>query len=132
MKKRRRAEQIVGLLRQADVDLGKGVNVPNVCRRLGISPLRPLPLARPALMRAGVPKPTKKLVRSSIQGGFPRERGGRSVFAKLTRSHPPKVEVNGFGMGVGLCPHPKSSKTTRPGVIRTHDQGIMSGDEPEE
>jgi hypothetical protein len=23
-------------------------------------------------------------------------------------------------------------KTTRPGVIRTHDQGIMSGDEPEE
>jgi hypothetical protein len=23
-------------------------------------------------------------------------------------------------------------QTTRPGVIRTHDQGIMSGDEPEE
>ena len=37
MKKRRRAEQIVGLLRQADVDLGKGANVPDVCRRLGIS-----------------------------------------------------------------------------------------------
>jgi hypothetical protein len=26
----------------------------------------------------------------------------------------------------------KPAKTTRPGVIRTHDQGIMSGDEPEE
>jgi putative transposase len=25
------------LLRQADVDLGKGANVPDVCRRLGIS-----------------------------------------------------------------------------------------------
>ena len=37
MKKRRSAEQIVGLLRQADVDLGNGANVPDVCRRLGIS-----------------------------------------------------------------------------------------------
>ena len=37
MKKRRSTEQIVGLLRQADVDLGKGANVPDVCRRLGIS-----------------------------------------------------------------------------------------------
>ena len=37
MKKRRSAEQIVSLLRQADVDLGKGTNVPDVCRRLGIS-----------------------------------------------------------------------------------------------
>jgi putative transposase len=39
MKKRRSAEQIVGLLRQADtdVDLGKGANVPDVCRRLGVS-----------------------------------------------------------------------------------------------
>ncbi|MFN5756095.1 MAG: transposase [Planctomycetia bacterium] len=37
MKKRRSAEQIVGLLRQADVDFGKGANVPDVCRRLGIS-----------------------------------------------------------------------------------------------
>ena len=37
MKKRHSAEQIVGLLRQADVDLGKGMNVPDVCRRLGIS-----------------------------------------------------------------------------------------------
>jgi len=33
MKKRRSAEQIVGL----HVDLGKGANVPDVCRRLGIS-----------------------------------------------------------------------------------------------
>lgn len=37
MKKRRSAEQIVGLLRQADADLGKGATVPDVCRRLGIS-----------------------------------------------------------------------------------------------
>jgi putative transposase len=37
MKKRRSAEQIVGLLRQVDVNLGKGMNVPDVCRRLGIS-----------------------------------------------------------------------------------------------
>jgi len=37
MKKRRSAEQIVGLLRQADVDLGKGAHVPDVCQRLGIS-----------------------------------------------------------------------------------------------
>lgn len=27
----------MGLLRQADVDLGKGMNVPDICRRLGIS-----------------------------------------------------------------------------------------------
>ena len=33
MKKRRIAEQIVGLLRQADVDLGKGSAVPDACRR---------------------------------------------------------------------------------------------------
>jgi hypothetical protein len=37
MKKRRSTEQIVGLLRQADMDLGKGAHVPDVCRRLGIS-----------------------------------------------------------------------------------------------
>ena len=37
MTKRSSAEHIVGLLRQADVDLGKGMNVPDVCRRLGIS-----------------------------------------------------------------------------------------------
>ena len=37
MKKRRSTEQIVGLLRQADVDLGKGASVPDVCRRFGIS-----------------------------------------------------------------------------------------------
>ena len=34
MKKRRSAEQIVGLLRQADVDLRKGATVPDVCRQL--------------------------------------------------------------------------------------------------
>jgi transposase-like protein len=37
MKTRRSAEQIVGLLRQADVELGKGLKVPEVCRQLGIS-----------------------------------------------------------------------------------------------
>jgi hypothetical protein len=29
-------------------------------------------------------------------------------------------------MGMALCPRTESAKTTRPGVIRTHDQGIMS------
>ena len=37
MKKRHSAEQIVGKLRQADVELGKGLKVPEVCRQLGIS-----------------------------------------------------------------------------------------------
>ena len=37
MKKRYSAEQIVGMLRQADVGLGKGLRVPEVCRDLGIS-----------------------------------------------------------------------------------------------
>lgn len=37
MRKRRSAEQIVGLLRQADVDLGKGLKVPEVCRKLGVT-----------------------------------------------------------------------------------------------
>ncbi len=37
MKKRRSAEQIVGLLRQADVALGKGEKVPEVFKQLGIS-----------------------------------------------------------------------------------------------
>ena len=37
MKKRHSAEQIVGRLRQADLDLGKGMNVLDVCRRLGVS-----------------------------------------------------------------------------------------------
>ena len=37
MKKRFSAEQIVGMLRQADVDLGKGQKVPEACRQLGIS-----------------------------------------------------------------------------------------------
>jgi putative transposase len=37
MKKRHSAEQIVGKLRQADVELGKGLKVPEVCRALGIS-----------------------------------------------------------------------------------------------
>ena len=37
MKKRRGAEQIVVMLRQADVFLGKGEKVPEVCKQLGIS-----------------------------------------------------------------------------------------------
>jgi len=37
MKTRHSAEQIVGPLRQADVDLGDGVTVPDVCRWLGVS-----------------------------------------------------------------------------------------------
>jgi hypothetical protein len=37
MKTRRSAEQIVGLFRQADVELGKGLKAPVVCRHLGIS-----------------------------------------------------------------------------------------------
>jgi len=37
MKKRHSAEQIVSKLRQADVELGKGLKVPEVCKQLGIS-----------------------------------------------------------------------------------------------
>jgi len=37
MKKRHSAEQIVGMLRHADVELGKGQKVPEVCRQLGVS-----------------------------------------------------------------------------------------------
>ncbi len=37
MKKRHSAEQIVAKLRQADVALGKGLKVPEVCKQLGIS-----------------------------------------------------------------------------------------------
>ena len=37
MKKRYRVEQIVAKLRQADVGLGKGLRVPEVCRELGVS-----------------------------------------------------------------------------------------------
>jgi transposase-like protein len=36
MKKRYSVEQIVAKLRQADVELGKGLRVPEVCRELGI------------------------------------------------------------------------------------------------
>ena len=37
MKKRHSAEQIVAKLREADVQLGKGLKVPEVCKQLGIS-----------------------------------------------------------------------------------------------
>jgi transposase-like protein len=37
MKKRHSAEQVVAKLRQADIELGKGLKVPEVCRQLGVS-----------------------------------------------------------------------------------------------
>jgi len=37
MQKRHSGEQIVAILRQADVALGKGQKVPEVCKQLGIS-----------------------------------------------------------------------------------------------
>ena len=37
MKKRYSAEQIIMKLREADVGLGKGLRVPEVCKELGIS-----------------------------------------------------------------------------------------------
>ena len=37
MKKRHSTEQIVSKLRQADVELGKGLRVPEVCKQLSIS-----------------------------------------------------------------------------------------------
>ncbi len=37
MKKRHGVEQIVPKLRRADVELGKGLKVPEVCKHLGIS-----------------------------------------------------------------------------------------------
>ena len=37
MKKRHSAEQVVAKLREADIQLGKGLRVPEVCKHLGIS-----------------------------------------------------------------------------------------------
>ena len=37
MKKRHSAEQIVEKLRRADIELGKGLKVPEVCKLLGVS-----------------------------------------------------------------------------------------------
>ena len=37
MKKRHTPEQIVTILRQADIELGKGLRVPEVCKQLGIT-----------------------------------------------------------------------------------------------
>jgi putative transposase len=37
MKKRHSAEQVVAKLREADMALGKGLKVPQVCKQLGIS-----------------------------------------------------------------------------------------------
>ena len=39
MKKRHGAEQIVVKLRQADVERGKGLKVPEVCKQLRITPI---------------------------------------------------------------------------------------------
>ena len=37
MKKRHGGEQIVAKLRQANVELGKGLKVPEVCKQMGIT-----------------------------------------------------------------------------------------------
>ncbi len=37
MKKRHSSEQIVAMLRQADIELGNGSKVPEACKQLGIS-----------------------------------------------------------------------------------------------
>ena len=37
MKKRHSADQVVAKLREADIQLGKGLRVPEVCKQLGIS-----------------------------------------------------------------------------------------------
>lgn len=37
MKKRHSTEQVVAKLRQADIELGKGLKVPEVCRQLDVS-----------------------------------------------------------------------------------------------
>ena len=37
MKRRHSAEQVVAMLRQADVELGKGLSVPEVCRAIEVS-----------------------------------------------------------------------------------------------
>ena len=37
MKKRHSADQVVAKLREADIQLGKGLRVPEVCKHLGIS-----------------------------------------------------------------------------------------------
>ena len=46
MKKRHSAEQIVVKLREADVDLAKGVTVPEVCKKLEVTEQTYLPLAK--------------------------------------------------------------------------------------
>ena len=45
MSKRRTAEQIQRLLREADRDLAKGLTISDVCRKLGIAARHLLPLA---------------------------------------------------------------------------------------
>ena len=37
MNKRHTPEQIVAMLRQADIELGKGLRVPEACKKLGIT-----------------------------------------------------------------------------------------------
>jgi hypothetical protein len=80
MQKRLSAEQIVGLLRQADVDLGEGSSVPEACPRLGSSQqtyyqLLPkgLPSPRAAMFfwcrRRVSPSPASWRLRSSLASG---------------------------------------------------------------
>ncbi len=54
MKQRHSAEQIVAKLRQADVELGKGLKVPEVCKQLGISDVMVHDEAVLSLMHFGV------------------------------------------------------------------------------
>lgn len=57
MKKRHRAEQVVAKLRQADVELGKGLKVLEVCRLLGVSERRTIAGGRsPAGMAKKYPR----------------------------------------------------------------------------
>ncbi len=47
MKKRHSAEQIINKLRQAEVELAKGVKIPQVCRKLARPPLIPHTIGNP-------------------------------------------------------------------------------------
>jgi len=83
MKKRQRPEQIVGKLRQADVGLGKGLKVPQVCKQLGISEQtyyrwRHKSVSHPPLaeVAAGPSRPTP---RSSNASGPSRAEPGMTV-----------------------------------------------------
>jgi hypothetical protein len=72
MKKRHSAEQIVGLLRQADVDPGEGVTVADVGRRLGVSQqthqLQPHDSQRQLPHRTALRNQTRRRITAAIAG----------------------------------------------------------------